>query len=222
MNPRFYRKFNYDRSLLPNQLLRQKEETVVDLESAQNETGKTVGYPGWNLLYYCCLCSLDPESEHTIIETGTNWGFSTIVLAQALKDSGAKGKIHTIELDESNLKIAQNNFESAGLSEYVEAHLGDSLEILPTVISKQRLSFAFLDGNHSMSHVLQEFAMVEKHLKPGAKVFFDNTEDIGQTDDLLVFGALKVIEDKYDGNLVRFPYCSWYTPGQAIWEKPYE
>ena len=220
MNPRFYRKFNYDKSLLPNQLLRQKEETVTDLESAQNETGKTVGYPGWNLLYYCCLCSLDPESEHTIIETGTNWGFSTIVLAQALKDSGAKGKIHTIELDKSNLKIAHNNFESASLTDYIETYLGDSLEILPSVVEERSLSFAFLDGNHSMSHVLKEFEIVESRLKPGAKVYFDNTEDIGQKDDLLVFGALQAIEKKFDGNLVRFPFCSWYTPGQAIWEKP--
>ena len=200
MNPRFYRKFNYDKSLLPNQLLRQKEETVADLESAQNETGKTVGYPGWNLLYYCCLCSLDPESEHTIIETGTNWGFSTIVLAQALKDSGAKGKIHTIELDKSNLKIAHNNFESASLTDYIETYLGDSLEILPSVVEERSLSFAFLDGNHSMSHVLKEFEIVESRLKPGAKVYFDNTEDIGQKDDLLVFGALQAIEKKFDGN----------------------
>ena len=51
MNPRFYRKFHYDKSLLPNRLLRQKEEKVVDLKSAQREAGKTVGYPGWNLLY---------------------------------------------------------------------------------------------------------------------------------------------------------------------------
>lgn len=219
MTPRFYRKFDYDKKLLPNPLLREREEGVVDLASAQASTGKTVGYPGWNLLYYCCLCSLDPAREHTIIETGTNWGYSTIILAQALRDSGAKGKVHTIELEEENLHIARKNFEEAAVSDLIATYQGDSLRVLAEVLEGQTPSFAFLDGNHSMPHVLQEFALVEPTLGSGGKVYFDNTEDIGQEEDLLVFGALKEIENKYQGNLVRFPFCSWYTPGQAIWEK---
>ena len=219
MTPRFYRKFDYDRSLLPNALLRKKEEGVTDLKSAQAITGKTVGYPGWNLLYYCCLCSLDPNAHHIIIETGTNWGFSTIVLAQALKDSGATGKVLTVELEEANLQVAKENLKLAGLLDYVELYLGDSLLLLPRLLEGVYPSFVFLDGNHSMPHVLKEFSLVESRLKSGVKVYFDNTEDIGQTEDLLVFGALKEIEKNYRGNLVRFPFCSWFTPGQAIWEK---
>ena len=205
--------------LLPNPLLRQREEEVVDLASAQKRTGKTVGYPGWNLLYYCCLCSLDPDQEHTIIETGTNWGYSTIILAQALRDSGAKGKVHTIALEEENLQIARKNFEEAGVSDLINTYQGDSLRLLAEVLEGKTPSFVFLDGNHSMPHVLHEFGLVEPTLVVGGKVYFDNTEDIGQKEDLLVFGALKEIEKEYQGNLVRFPFCSWYTPGQAIWEK---
>ena len=219
MTPRFYRKFDYDRDLLPNAFLKAKERGVADLESAQQTTGKTVGYPGWNLLYYCCLCSLDPEKEHVIVETGTNWGYSTIVLAQALKDSGAQGKVYTIELEEENLAIARENFREAGVADRIESYVGDSLRLLPQVLDGRSPSFVFLDGNHSMPHVLKEFALVEPCLPSGGKVYFDNTEDIGQKEDLLVFGALKEIEKNYRGNLVRFPFCSWYTPGQAIWEK---
>lgn len=220
MNPRFYRKFDYNKELLPNKLLQEKEEAVVDLESAQEKTGKTVGYPGWNLLYYSCLCSLDPDANHSIIETGTNWGFSTIILAQALKDSKASGKVYSIELEDENLTRARDNIKNAGLTDYVELYLGDSLEVLPELLKLRNPSFVFLDGNHSMTHVLSEFDLVSQRLIPGGKIFFDNTENIGQKEDLLVFGALKEIERNYRGNLVRFPYCSWYTPGQAVWQKP--
>ena len=219
MNPRFHRIFDYDKNLLPNKFIRDKEMFVTDLDSAVRVTGKTVGYPGWNLLYYCCLCSLDPTGNHLIIETGTNFGYSTIILAQALRDSGSEGKVLTIEIEPGNYELAKENFIAAGVEDLIETHLGDSIELLPQFNNLENTSFVFLDGNHSMQHVLREFSIVETALKSGGKVFFDNTEDIGQKDDLLVYGALKTIEDTYKGNLVRFPFCSWYTPGQAIWEK---
>ena len=220
MTPKFYRKYDYPKRLLPNGFVATLEAKVHDLESAKLHTGKSVGYPGWNLLYYCCLCSLNPAKNNLIVETGTNQGMSTIMLAQALKDSGGGGAVITIEVDNKAYAIANENFKRAGLDNHIRSYLGDSKEVLADVVkSNGDFDFVFLDGDHRMNHVLNEFSIVHDSIIAGGKVFFDNTDYVGQEKDLLVYGALKEIEKKYSGQIVRFPYCSWYTPGQAIWQK---
>lgn len=50
--------------------------------------------------------------------------------------------------------------------------------------------------------------------------FFDNTYKIADKgEDQRVNGALKIIKNKYGGNLVNFENASWFTPGQAVWQK---
>ena len=50
------------------------------------------------------------------LETGTNWGCSTIVLAQALKDSGYEGIVHTIEIDLDTYERTKLNIRAAQAS----------------------------------------------------------------------------------------------------------
>ena len=51
-------------------------------------------------------------------------------------------------------------------------------------------------------------------------VVFDNTSLIAEDDeDPRVNGALRTIVAKHGGNLVNLPFCSWYTPGMAFWQK---
>ena len=78
--------FDYDKKLLPNRFIAALEDQSLDIKSARNYSGKSIGYPAWNLLYYSVLCSIDPGEESILIETGTNWGVSTIILGQALKE----------------------------------------------------------------------------------------------------------------------------------------
>lgn len=91
--PKFYRRFDYDRKLLPNQFLSRLEQDVHDLEQAKTKTGYSVGYPGWNLLYYCLYSSLRKDAFNLIIETGSNWGCSTIILGQGLIDRACHFRI---------------------------------------------------------------------------------------------------------------------------------
>ena len=65
-----------------------------------------------------------------VVETGTNWGASTIVMAQALKDLGTTAKVRTVEMNESLVEIAKGNVEKAGLTDQVEFHVEDSLSFL--------------------------------------------------------------------------------------------
>src|SRR6266542_833803 len=104
------RRFDYDRNLLPNEYLAQLESRTGDLKEAVQTTGMSLGYPAWNLLYYSLLCSI-PERDPVVVETGTNRGFSSIVMAQALKDSGHPGIVRTVEFDPSLAEVARQNID---------------------------------------------------------------------------------------------------------------
>lgn len=219
--PKYYRRFDYDRSLLPNRHLAGLETGVSRVEEAEPRTGYSVGYPGWNLLYYALLCHLDPESFNIVIETGTNLGCSTIILAQALRDSGAKGRVHTIEQNPAFMERAIRNLADAGLSDLVDAVLGDTRERLPGLVASLQapVRAALLDASHRMADVLLEFEAIYPALEPDGIVIFGNTFPIADPgEDPLVFGALQEILRRHGGHLVNFPFVSWYTPGLAIWQ----
>ncbi|MCR6644453.1 MAG: class I SAM-dependent methyltransferase [Terricaulis sp.] len=219
--PQFYRRFDYDRALLPNARLRELEEGVNDLEAAKLRTGWTIGYPGWGLIYHALLNHLDWDRPNIVIETGSNLGCSTIVLAQAVKDCPGGGHVHTIEIDAECMAKAEENVAAAGLSDFVTLHRGDSLETLPGVLAGvDEVRVAFLDGAHYEAHALGEFELVLPKLSPTGIVLFDNTFGIREGEkDERVFGALKKIRARHGGNLVNFERTSWNTPGLAIWQR---
>jgi predicted O-methyltransferase YrrM len=209
------RHFSYDRSLLPNRYLRRLEAATTDLESARELTGLSMGYPAWNLLYFGALCSLPPgREEYTLVETGTNHGFSTIILAQALRDAGARGTLHTVDIDPAATAIAQRNVARAGLSSRVRFYTEDSHAALTRLAEQCRaFDFVFLDGSHEYAHVLEEFRLVHGRVAAaGGKVYFDNVNsgDVAR--------ALEAIRANYGGNLLTFRNCSWSPPGNAIWQ----
>ncbi|MEM1072611.1 MAG: class I SAM-dependent methyltransferase [Planctomycetota bacterium] len=223
--PVFHRMTDYDRRLLPNAHLRAMDENATDREGWVEGSGYSVGYPAWGLLYYLTLCRLDPDADSLIIETGTNQGASSVLLAQAISDSRGTGVLRTVELEADNVAKAKANVEKAGLTGLVEFHEGDAIEMLPTMLEGDRpLAVAFLDGSHLHDQVISEFELVQPRLEPDSLVIFDNTYRIAEPhEDQRVHGALHTILDRFGGSLVNLPYCSWYTPGVAVWQRrPFE
>jgi predicted O-methyltransferase YrrM len=200
------RRQEYDRRLLVNPHL--------EVAEAQGAIALSVGYPAWSLLYYSLLCTLPVGRPAFVVETGTNHGLSTIVLAQAVKDGGEGGKVHTIDIDPALVSIAKQNVAAAGLSDFVDFHLGDSTTELRDICSQvPGIDFAFLDAGHDFASVMSEFRVVVAKVKAArGTVYFDNTVQDG------VAKALRHIHIRYGGNLVEFPNCSWNPPGNAIWQ----
>lgn len=218
--PKFFRRYDYDRGLLPNKHLAVLDD-VTDLDEAREKSGASIGYPGWGLLYYIVLSAIDPEQETHIVETGTNFGSSSIVLAQALADSGAAGHLHTFEIDHDTYRRATENIEAAGLADRVTQHLGDAKKLLaPAIVELSSIRVAFLDGSHLVEDVIEEFRAIESKLEPNSVVIFDNTYRIASDDeDQRVHGALAELLNEFGGNLINLPSVSWYTPGMAIWQR---
>ena len=218
--PKFFRRYDYDRGLLPNAHLRALDD-VSDLAEAKQKTGWSIGYPGWGLLYFLVMTSLDHERNNVVIETGTNHGSSTIMLAQAIVDSAVSGHVHTFEIDQDSHDKATTNIEAAGLSEVVTQYLGDAKSLLPKQLEGvDEIQVAFLDGAHFVVDVVEEFSAVHAKLARNGLVIFDNTYLIADEDeDQRVHGALATIVSEFGGNLINFPSVSWYTPGVAIWQR---
>jgi predicted O-methyltransferase YrrM len=63
-----------------------------------------------------------------ILELGTSYGYSTLFLADAARQCGAK--VVTVDLDAAKQAYACERLEEAGLAEFVEFRCGDALEIV--------------------------------------------------------------------------------------------
>jgi predicted O-methyltransferase YrrM len=219
--PVFHRMFGYDLARLPNPHLAKLEANVASIEQARERTGATIGYPGWGVIYHLLLAHLDRGRYEVIIETGTNWGCTTIVLAQALVDAGCKGRVITFEIDAVNADKARANVSAAGLSDRVEMHVGDSKALIKSTLRNEGgLRVAFLDASHLYEDVLEEFELILPKLTADAMVMFDNTYRIAEgNEDPRVNGALKTIIERHAGNLINLAFVSWYTPGLALWQR---
>jgi predicted O-methyltransferase YrrM len=77
------------------------------------------------------------------LEIGTSTGHSAIWIAWALSKTG--GKLVTIEVNERRYRQALANFEEAGLSDYIDARLGDAHELVPKL--EGPFDFVFSDAD---------------------------------------------------------------------------
>ena len=77
------------------------------------------------------------------LELGTSTGHSAIWIAWALSKTG--GKLVTIEIDKQRYLQALRNFRKAGLSEYIDARLGDAHELVPAL--EPGWDFVFCDAD---------------------------------------------------------------------------
>lgn len=77
------------------------------------------------------------------LEIGTSTGHSAIWIAWALSKTG--GKLITIEIDEDRYNEAVENFEEAGLSEYIDARLANAHTLVPEL--EGPFDFVFSDAD---------------------------------------------------------------------------
>ena len=76
-----------------------------------------------------------------VLELGTSIGYSTTVMARAVKGFG--GSLTTIELDKHVAKVAMDNFEKYGVADVINLINDDAIKILPKLNTKYDLIFLF-------------------------------------------------------------------------------
>ena len=106
-----------------------------------------------------------------ILEIGTLYGYSAILMASMLPSSD--GKVVTIEINKSVAEAANKNIEDAGLSDKIEIIIGNALDIIPKL--DQRFQLMFLDA--AKDEYLGYLKSAEKKfLEKGAVVIADNVK----------------------------------------------
>ncbi len=121
-------------------------------------------------------------APENILEIGTYTGYSAICLARGLKSGG---ELHTIDINEELEDFALSFFEKADLANQIKMHVGDAMEIIPSLNKSWDLVFIDADKENYINY----YNLVIEELDSGAFIIFDNvlwsgkvTQDINPKD----------------------------------------
>jgi len=136
------------------------------------------------------------KGAKNILEIGTLGGYSTIWLARTLPQDG---KLVTLETDPNHVTTAQENINSAGLTDKVTIIEGDALNTLPTLQNTGfgEFDFIFIDADKPNNPHYIKWAI--QLAAKGAVIVSDNVVRDGEvinknSSDEKVIGVRKFID----------------------------
>lgn len=117
----------------------------------------------------------------SIIEVGTNVGYSSIFMSSIMKN---EGKVVTLERSEKFYEEALKNIQSFNLDKNIEVHFGDAVENLDKIDGT--FDMAFIDA--AKSYYRTFFDKCSMKMKSGGIIISDNVLYQGMiaTDELVV------------------------------------
>jgi predicted O-methyltransferase YrrM len=115
------------------------------------------------------------------LEIGTSTGHSGIYMAWALSKTG--GRLITIDIDEKRHRQAVENFERAGLSDYIDARLADAHQLVKEL--EGPFDFVFSDADKGWYK--NYFLDVDPKLEVGGCYTTHNIRERGWNRDYLDF-----------------------------------
>lgn len=104
----------------------------------------------------------------TILEIGTLFGYSTVLMARALQPGGT---ITTLEVAPKHAELATSNFRRAGVDERVNIVVGPAVESLERMVD-QSFDFVFIDADKATYPQYLQHAL--RLTRPGATIVADN------------------------------------------------
>ncbi len=110
------------------------------------------------------------------LEVGLRHGVSALFICDALKDVPAA---HHIVIDPNQLRDVQGiglqNLKNAGYIDLLEPHIASSHIVLPQLEEQGRkIDFAFIDASHLFDYTLLEFFYIDRILRIGGVIAFDD------------------------------------------------
>lgn len=102
-----------------------------------------------------------------VLELGTFTGYSTLCLAEGLRKDGT---IHTIDINEELENFQRKYFDRSGFGEQIIQHIGNALDIIPTLNTS--FDLVFIDADKpNYSHY---FHLIIEKLNPRGIILSDN------------------------------------------------
>ncbi len=109
-----------------------------------------------------------------VLEIGTFTGYSALVMALALPETG---QIITCDINEADTAIAQRYWQQAGVDHKIELRLAPALETLEKLLQTEQAAnsfdFVFIDADKVNYDAYYEYAL--KLLRVGGLIAIDNT-----------------------------------------------
>lgn len=117
-------------------------------------------------------------SPQVYLEVGLAFGVSAIVAGRALRDASINYRHHVIDPVQNGgawRGLGLRNLRSEGLIDHVTFHEEPSEIALPKLLDAgQQLDMAFIDGWHTFDHALVDFFFINRMLRVGGVVVFDD------------------------------------------------
>lgn len=113
-----------------------------------------------------------------ILEIGTYTGYATISLAEGLH---IDGEIHTIDIKEELIDFQRKYFDLTGYGDKFHQHLGNALDIIPTINKKFDLVFIDADKDNYLNY----YEMIVPLMNKGGVILSDNVLWSGKVVDKL-------------------------------------
>lgn len=107
------------------------------------------------------------KPSQRILEIGTYTGYSAICLAQGLTEDGL---LHTIDHNPELEDFARHFFVEAGLDQKILQHIGEAIEVIPTL--NESFDLVFLDADKE--NYVTYFELVFDRMPQGGIVLADN------------------------------------------------
>tara|TARA_B100001971_G_C18168503_1_gene525672 strand:+ start:332 stop:967 length:636 start_codon:yes stop_codon:yes gene_type:complete len=102
-----------------------------------------------------------------ILEIGTYTGYSALCLAEGLKKNG---ELHTIEINEEVIDFAENYLNKSEFKNQIKQHIGNAIDILPTINKEFQLIFIDADKENYSNY----FDLTFEKLSVGGYIIADN------------------------------------------------
>ncbi|CAN5166610.1 O-methyltransferase [soil metagenome] len=115
-----------------------------------------------------------------ILEIGTYTGYSAICLAEGLQEGGT---LYTIDINEELEDLVRGYFDKAGIADKTQYHIGNALNIIPTLPGT--FDLVFIDADKI--NYARYFDLVIERINIGGYILTDN-----------VLWSGKILDDKKD------------------------
>lgn len=102
-----------------------------------------------------------------VLEIGTYLGYSALCFAEGLADGG---KVITLDILEDTNKVARAFVERSACADKIEFHLGNAVEIIPTL--PETFDLVFIDADKP--NYSNYYKLVFDRVRPGGFIIADN------------------------------------------------
>ncbi len=118
------------------------------------------------------------ERPATTLEVGMAFGLSTLFICQALAEGGGRRHIVMDPYQSRDYHaLGLHHLRQAGLEHLVEFYEESSHRVLPRLeAAGTQVDFAFIDGVHLFDYTLVEFFYLDKMLRSGGLMVFDDLQ----------------------------------------------